>query len=117
MGSRISFAAAMAVLSRQVGTMASYSNSFQDLRSFGLALRWETVRIGDPAPAGSLDLARETHVAPAGGTPAHRDVAMPGPVVDDVRAHSKPLRHRGNGELVRARWGGIDVAVDVRRRG
>src|ERR1700730_979909 len=113
MGSRSSFAAVMTVLSRQGGTVTSYSSSCRGLQGLGFDFRGQMARRGDALAAASLHRGREGDIPAAARAPSRREMPAVDPVVDDIRLDAQPMGNLGHAQLAFATGGSIEIRPDV----
>src|SRR6266496_3295229 len=106
-----------AIRSSTVGTVASYDASCQGVPGFGFDGGREVDRIEDALVAGGLQLGCEVDVlAPALASPGGQ-VALGGPLVDDVGLQAERVGHLSDGALVCLGRARVDVGVHVGRDG
>src|SRR6266508_2784598 len=112
-GSNALTARACNALSAITGTCASYCGSVHALLGLGFDVGWELVGGGDSLQAGGLELGGEADPQATGGAAAGGDVAVFGPVVDDVGFDAESGGDVGDAVLVVGAWGGVEVGVLV----
>src|SRR5574342_570700 len=112
-GSSISAATVWATRSPTVGMLVSYCVPFQALLGLGLDVGWQLGGGGDPVQAGGFHVGGQADPHSPGGAAAAGQVAVLGPVVDDVGLDAEVGGDVGDGVLVVAAGAGVDVFVLV----